>query len=485
MRQWQQALARLRRRPLRFRRLRFWLLILAASVTILAASQPRLAPSPGPQRLIILLDDSASMAAVNGVGESSWQRARALLDATLASLPENVSLQLALSSEAGILRGRPAEILAALPTAPAGEPRLSFADLAPSLVSEDQAVWTITDGRDPNSLPAVGALSLIGEDLGNVALVSCEIEDRWPFPEAGITIGVGSFGVDRSRIDLSLSRAGGLDTLAIELRAGRGVGHLDLDRDQGGMVEISLEGPGDALQLDDHLRFWLPPPPAPDIALLSEVESSLWLRKAAEVLAIESGGRVQIEPSGQAGFALVEGGWLQQRWGRGISFGTAFGEPSSTPIDARVDPLVLDWDRDDPVTKGLDLSDLHIARALDAKLLPEGKPLLWAQDGALMVLAGAGARRSLHLAFELSDSNLPLLSAFPQLLRRAFARCYGDMARARIELASLLSSAESDLHVVRPQPVGRALPTFGSRGSSLSVPLLLLALFAIAARVYA
>lgn len=485
LRQWRLALAKLRRQPVRFRRLRFWLMMLAASATILAASQPSLAGREGPSRLVILLDDSASMAAAEAGEDSAWRQARALLETQLSQLPQHVSLQLALSSDARISRGSPAEILAALPAAPAGEPRVSFVELASSLVSQDQVVWTISDGRDPRTLPAVGAFSLVAKDLRNRGLIGCRIEDRWPLPEIEITIEVGDFGYGQDQLQLEIRGGGGPSTFSIRLDRGRGEAVLQLARGPGGMVLVSLRGTPDGLPVDDQLQLWLPPPPAPDIALLSRSESSLWLRKAAEVLASESGGQVLTESLQRPDFMLVEGGWLQQPWGRGISFGTGFGDPKGAAKAQRQGLQVLDWNRNDPVTRGLDFSDLRIERALAAEFLPAGDVLLWGTGGALMVLAGAGASRSLHIAFQLADSNLPLLPAFPQLLRRAFARCYGDQSRARLATGNLLSASESDLHLMMPRPLDRPLPAFGLPGTSLSVPLLLLALLALAGRVYA
>src|SRR5690606_35003973 len=93
--QWQKALARLCRHPLRFHRLRFWLLVAAWTATVLAAAGPRVGARDVPRRLALLVDTSASMAAREPGGGSALEAARAALRDALPSLPGGVELCLA------------------------------------------------------------------------------------------------------------------------------------------------------------------------------------------------------------------------------------------------------------------------------------------------------------------------------------------------------------------------------------------------------
>ena len=145
--------------------------------------------------------------------------------------------------------------------------------------------------------------------------------------------------------------------------------------------------------------------------------------------------------------------------------------------------VVVDWDRQDPLTAGLDLADLRIDHALSG-ILPPGKPLIFGERGPLMVLVEGVDRATIHTAFRMSDSNIGLLPAFPQLLRRSLSRAYGQPACPRALAPRLLTPAESDLRGGGRRPRDRPLPSFGRPGSSLAVVLLLLALLAMAVRVY-
>ena len=101
-----------------------------------------------------------------------------------------------------------------------------------------------------------------------------------------------------------------------------------------------------------------------------------------------------------------------------------------------------------------------------------------------MVLVEGVDRATIHTAFRMSDSNIGLLPAFPQLLRRSLSRAYGQPARPRALAPRLLSPVESDLRGGVRRPRDRPLPSFGRPGTSLAVVLLLLALLAMAVRVY-
>jgi hypothetical protein len=111
---------------------------------------------------------------------------------------------------------------------------------------------------------------------------------------------------------------------------------------------------------------------------------------------------------------------------------------------------------------------------------------LWQQDGdqrvPLGVLVDGGATASMHLAFRLQDSNLPLLAAFPQLLRRAFVRSYGEAATS---IVSPTGAPASERNLSAPA-VGedRALPEFAVAEQGLAQWFVLAGLLALALRAF-
>lgn len=116
--------------------------------------------------------------------------------------------------------------------------------------------------------------------------------------------------------------------------------------------------------------------------------------------------------------------------GNYLAIGTV---PPGLPVSATgvvSHPTVASWDRDDPVLRFVDLSDVRVDRALT--LAPEGgrvlasgpAPLLWAYDG--------GGVRIVMLAFALEDSDLPLHVAFPILMQNSLAWLGGAIADTRV-----------------------------------------------------
>src|SRR5205823_3627148 len=80
-------------------------------------------------------------------------------------------------------------------------------------------------------------------------------------------------------------------------------------------------------------------------------------------------------------------------------------------------PRVTNWDREDPILSFVDLRDLNITRASRLDVSRWAKPLITAADGTALMVAGQdGDRRVAILPFDLQQSNLWTMSAFPILM---------------------------------------------------------------------
>src|SRR5579859_6228631 len=81
-------------------------------------------------------------------------------------------------------------------------------------------------------------------------------------------------------------------------------------------------------------------------------------------------------------------------------------------------PRVATWDREDPILAFVDIRDMNISRASRLDPMPRwAKPLISTADGLpLMAVGQDGDRRGAILPFDLQQSNLPLMSAFPILM---------------------------------------------------------------------
>ncbi len=489
--QWQAALGSLRRRPPRRVGLRVVLLLLAAAATVVAFAGPVLVGRPGPSRLVVLFDASASTGARTASGAPAFEVASSLVRDRLAALPPHVEVTL-LRCGGPILRrhGASAKTMQDF-GAPAGTLGADLVALAASIDGrDDTVVWTVTDGQGQVRLPDAGALSCIPAPGPNAAIVAVRVVDRWPLPTLSLAVDLVAFadgplaGIVRATgaVAAPVERAVSLPNGAVTT--------LEFDverRAEGGGIDVRVAASGDVLPGDDAWIADLPPLPAPRIGVLSDEENGPFVQAAAQALAEEVAGSVVRARAGESvGMLVVDGGAVPIEPGRvrAVCFGTR--HDAAAPLGDALEPRVVDWDRDHPLSVGLDLSELRVASALPAAL-PRGEPFLWAEGSGgerlpLAVVVGNERTASVHFAFRLADSNLPLLPAFPQLLRRAFVRAYGTGAALAVR-SPAAAAGEQDLRSPLPA-ADRALPPFGTPERSLAQAFVLAGLVLLALRAF-
>ncbi|MBV9897484.1 MAG: BatA and WFA domain-containing protein [Chloroflexi bacterium] len=80
-------------------------------------------------------------------------------------------------------------------------------------------------------------------------------------------------------------------------------------------------------------------------------------------------------------------------------------------------PRVATWDHEDPILDFVDVRDLTVQRAVKLEVPHWAKALISAEDGTPLLLVGQdGEHKVAILPFELQQSNLPLIPAFPILM---------------------------------------------------------------------
>ncbi len=481
--QWLRALRRHKRSPLRYPWLRTLLLLLAFCAAVMAGSRPRVPARPGPTQLRVVVDASASLHARQVQG-SAWDDLRRALRQGLDRLPPHVRARVEF-----VRCDRLVQFLREVDDLGAPSPcalGMDLARVARAAQTDDVAVWTLTDGRA--AVPTLGALTLVGRVADNVGITALRVDDRWPLPDVELEIEVGNFTSSARPVTVRVAAAATVleepspPPVTCQLAQGaREVVRWSLRRRTGGDVRVQIDG-DDALALDDAVRCTLPPPPAPRIAVQSDSDAP-FLRTAAEVLAAETGGEVvaATERDARVSFVLVEGGVQRAAdWADlpGLTFGTRFVVDGAAPPDPA--PLLgtaIEWDRTDALTRGLDFSEVRVARLA---AVVTGAALL--QQGDVPLAARAPNGRAVHFAFRLSDSNLWLLPAFPQLLRRCYAAAHADTAKVGFAADNLVDAGESDLRAVDPAS-DRPLPPFGAPAIDLTAWFALAALLALLARV--
>jgi Ca-activated chloride channel homolog len=81
--------------------------------------------------------------------------------------------------------------------------------------------------------------------------------------------------------------------------------------------------------------------------------------------------------------------------------------------------MVLDWQRDHPILRGVQLAKLYVGEALKMQLPPETQTLVEGFKGPLIVLHREGRNTHLVCAFDLLQSNWPLRLSFPIFMHNA------------------------------------------------------------------
>jgi von Willebrand factor type A domain/Aerotolerance regulator N-terminal len=83
-------------------------------------------------------------------------------------------------------------------------------------------------------------------------------------------------------------------------------------------------------------------------------------------------------------------------------------------------PVVLDWDRENPLLANLDIGDLAIERANQIKADEALRPIIESRETGLMYAYEEGGLRAVYLGFDLTRSDLPLRVAFPVMMSNIF-----------------------------------------------------------------
>jgi len=84
-----------------------------------------------------------------------------------------------------------------------------------------------------------------------------------------------------------------------------------------------------------------------------------------------------------------------------------------TPTGKVSNPSIVDWERNDPVTRHLDFSNVRIAAARTASLKSWGRALVEAEGQPLLTAGERGGVRSVYVGWDLLNSDFPLRVAFP------------------------------------------------------------------------
>lgn len=410
-----------------------WLLVLqllAAALLVLALVRPAAATrSLGARHTIVVLEAGASMQAtdvrpnrfeaaraearriIDGIGPSSrltliWMgpRPRVLADAT----GDRSGLLRALARSAPSYGG--ADLRGALSLA-----------VATAAGRHDTRLVLVGDGiTEP--LPAALELPFrfeerrVGVSGENLAVAAVTLTEP-PGPRQAI-VRVENTGRQRQTTSLGLRIDDRLvDARPVELDAGSGRDLVFEVAAGAGHVTASLS-PHDLLPADDTAVAIAAPARRYDVVLVTE--RNLFLERALALrpdLRVRTVARKDYDPAAPADLFVFDGHpptVLPDRpsWVLAPPAGPTFG------AGAEVAPGRLRAaNATDALTAGLDLSDVHVARAADLRQSRFGRTLVEGESGPVIAIRDE-APRAVLFGFDLHDSDLPLRLAFPVLIDR-------------------------------------------------------------------
>jgi hypothetical protein len=428
---WQRVLAAEARRPWlgRLREpLSLLLNLLPIALLAAAAAGPeRVVAGPEPVAWAIVLDGDVAMTAGTGDGDSRFDRARRRVRGILERASPLDRVALVLAGPAPLLLAPPGSpsdgLLRALDEA---TPTEGAADLEASLARAREAT-----GGAPDRLILVGTRDPGGDDVAFVGVGE-------PAPNAGIvevrarrdpssllteiSVRVENAGPGATVRHVRLAGpAGWTDARELSLGPGKnGEASFLFAPGAEGLAVLRLDPP-DGFPRDD--RVVVPVAPAPRPRLLSGKALDPFLEAAL---------RAQEDRVDRQGSTILPDGDL----------------PAAVPPDAilmlvgrdpppeleghvwvlrapggeeRESPAVTGWDPSHPLLAGLDLGNLGFRRARPVPELPGRVAIVRAEGGAVVTAEETDRRRVLRFHFALEDTNLPVLAAFPLLVRNVLA----------------------------------------------------------------
>lgn len=408
-----------------------FLQLLAVALGALALARPSLSAAAG-RHLAIVLDGSASMQAAD-VPPSRFEAARQIARELIVKLDQNdmVSLVLAGPRPEVLARERHhGSLLAALSEAGPGDAAADMpsalalaASLAAARPGQRGEVVAITDGafelEEVSALPAPVRFIKVGVKGENRAITEAGIRRQ---PGGGPFLSGFARVANSAAEDSEVRLQAAADELPIHTRtirlsaAGSGEAAFAVPE---GTRKLSLSlAPGDAQAADDQLELEAPANLPRRVLVVSE-SPGLWER----VLRAQPGVTVQVVAPATYLVPPIDTLLLLD------NFLPELLPPNdllvvNPPPGNRLLPVlgevrnarVRDFDREDPLLRGVDLSPVAASRGLIVQLPLWASAAADGHDGPLLFHGSWQGRRVVVLAFDPHVSNLPQLAAFPVLM---------------------------------------------------------------------
>jgi hypothetical protein len=392
---------------------------LAALALALILAGARIRPASVSEHLVVLLDDSASMSAINSRGESPRDRAERRVLSEIQRLGSSSRVTLVLSGERpSVLLGPAAlaiEARDALQKSGKWQPEAphhSFAlglRLARELAGKTGRLMAISDVPPPNGKEVEGVLWVaVGEPLANVGITAAQ---RTISPQEGkgaVSLTLANFSDSQTRRRLTL-KTENKELMVRDIDLAPGTSSVTLPLPPGlPAVKVSLSD--DALLRDNEVTLVEPRPQEVGVENhLPEGRGRVALSKALGSLSgitLAEHGHLAFIPASELDRPAAPGVWR-------VGFGHA---PAtlSAPGEARdfIGPFVPE--KRDPLMEGVTLAGVVWTGA--SPLASGVHPLVSAGDQPLIVMLGQRPESGILFNLDLDRTNLVRAPDWPILI---------------------------------------------------------------------
>ncbi|HEV8438392.1 MAG TPA: VWA domain-containing protein [Methylomirabilota bacterium] len=412
--------------------------ILALLALTLALARPAVTVmGHGAKRVAIVMDSSASMKATD-VSPSRFVQAQREALALLSRLGEGAEVMVI---EAGVqprvivpFTRRHEQVASALRSMQARDLPNKLGEAirtSRALVGQDPRaeIYVFTDGAHPGSIPAQGDdVRLrwvgVGRRSNNVGITNLAVRRNYfgAFNSQAF-LSVANFSAERQTFSLTLTlddEALAEKTLTLDPEVRRAVVVPFTDRG-GGIVRARLNVTDD-LEADNVAYAVIPPPRAISVLLVSP--GNLFLEKALKTdpqVTLEVRAADAYHGGMEAFDVVVLDSVSPPRIGNG-RFVLVNTVPGDVPLEVlgRLDnPIIMDWDRNHPIMRQIDLAKVAIEDAMRVRPLAAGKTLVEAVGGPIVYALEERERKAVLFGFDLFKSDFPLRVAFPLMLSKS------------------------------------------------------------------
>jgi hypothetical protein len=466
------ALTRDREANTLWQRLRFSLLLMLQLVVllvlILSLARPWVpATAEVGQNVVIILDVSASMGATDAEGAGRRTRLQAAQDRAediVDNLPPGGTATLiATDRHATVLvpptgdRSRLRAAIEGLRPQPAGTDMIEALQLAGAFAAghPNTVVWVLSDGAFPPAgqlvepLPAQIRFVPFGVGRPNQGITALSLQQNTGGLSLFVQIANSDIQTATRRVDLSVDDTP-WSARTVSIPPGASTEMIVEDVPLGArVVQAKLAGP-DALPIDD--QAWVINRASVPANVLLVTSGNRFLELALSLLPTVN--LYKVAPADYDPAITVEGAPVDLTvFDAGVPTSTLQTLPESnllifapaastsvvevsgvisqpTPLISRsVLPAGPEGRQEgDPLLRFVDLSSLHIARAMHLQMPDWGRAVLSSEQGPLIIAGEQGGRKVCVIAFDLHDTDLPVQAAFPLLMRNLIAYLSPDPA---------------------------------------------------------